>query len=56
MEMLSCPFCGSTNLDLMSGDDENGNTAYWVYCNSCNMTGPEGNTVEETEKLWNARA
>ncbi len=56
MTLLSCPFCGWTpDLEIMEADNEEGNTAYWIICESCRMTGPEGDTVEEAVELWNKR-
>ena len=56
MDLLSCPFCGFLpQMEIMEGDDEESNTAYWISCESCKMTGPEGDTVEEAVELWNKR-
>ena len=53
---LPCPFCGSMQIDIMEGDDEDGETAYWVICQECNAGGPEGETVEEAQHVWNTRS
>jgi Lar family restriction alleviation protein len=53
---LPCPFCGSMQIDIMEGDDEEGETAYWVICQECNAGGPEGETVKEAQRVWNGRS
>ncbi len=53
---VPCPFCGSMQIDMMGGDDDEGETAYWVICQECHAGGPEGKTAEEALRVWNERS
>ncbi len=52
-DLKPCPFCGG---------DENGQELrvvewmhFWVTCDACLATGPEGKTQDAAKELWNRR-
>lgn len=47
-----CPFCGSTDLDVVSVIMVD---AYRVRCGSCIAEGPAADTPREAVEKWNAR-
>lgn len=49
---VGCPFCGHTNLSLITpkASDQS-----WVLCETCAATGPVGPSAT-AEARWNARA
>lgn len=50
--LAPCPFCGSRRLerDMVAFD-----RAYIVACWNCSAIGPEGQTREDADRLWNER-
>jgi Lar family restriction alleviation protein len=46
MELLNCPFCGSTNRQF----DES-----YVACLDCGTIGPTAYTSQDSIKAWNTR-
>ena len=51
-ELKPCPFCGAEGRKLEDVCLPIGN---WVCCCGCKATGPEAETPEEAEALWNQR-
>jgi hypothetical protein len=49
LQLLPCPFCGTTLPDIETHDD------YHIVCPACLTYGPLGCTEEEAVCLWNAR-
>lgn len=47
--MMPCPFCGSTKTARKSL------VQYYVLCQKCGATGPNGQTKDEASKYWNTR-
>ncbi len=47
-QAMECPFCGSTNPELIDLD-----TTFWVSCKTCTANGPSGNSVEQALERWN---
>jgi Lar family restriction alleviation protein len=58
MDLLNCPFCGSTDLDesMAMGRDERGQETHAAGCYTCGACGPDAPTVELAARLWNGRA
>ena len=50
--MSPCPFCGSADIHMMSGED--GHKSY-VVCTSCMAEGPTGDSDEDALERWNQR-
>lgn len=47
--MKRCPFCGSTNVDVVDG----GGNKFWVTCFTCLSCGPESGSEEIAVQKWN---
>ena len=50
-ELKPCPFCGGTNLTMVSCEGE-----YYAGCFTCHTCGPGGTSREEAIEAWNRRA
>lgn len=54
-----CPFCGSTEIEMVSNffDNDGERSREWMRCRSCNACGPEASPRDETnaEMLWEHR-
>jgi Lar family restriction alleviation protein len=48
MQMLPCPFCGSTKTRWISD-------LWFVACDMCGATGPSNSKQELAEAAWNVR-
>lgn len=53
-KLLSCPFCGGTDLDPRMALDHKGNVN--AGCYDCGAIGPDCNSIEEAIAAWNKRA
>lgn len=52
-KLLPCPFCGSTNVNLLIKE---GPLFKWVACMDCNAQGPiEFGNEEKAISAWNRR-
>ena len=51
-EMLPCPFCGSKNSGIVDSDDR---ITYYVWCLSCDASGPREGERAEAVEAWNRR-
>lgn len=51
-ELKPCPFCGSTDTDVLRSTD---GVKFWGRCETCGAVGGVGSTDEEAAKLWNQR-
>jgi hypothetical protein len=53
-ELLPCPFCGASDIELSSSG-----TCSWAVCAGCGAEGPwhnsVGNNPDSARTLWNAR-
>ena len=49
-DLRCCPFCDSSDVELCEIYPDGKSR---VYCNPCKVIGPEGETPEEAELLWN---
>lgn len=49
-ELLPCPFCGSRDIELVSGAPET-----WVRCRGCRAS-TDTRSVEQAVYAWNRRA
>ncbi|MCP4700570.1 MAG: restriction alleviation protein, Lar family [Gammaproteobacteria bacterium] len=57
MKSILCPFCGTESaVQLMDAENSEGKLFYWLYCELCKMSGPEGDSVKKAEKFWKKRA
>jgi len=45
---LECPFCGSTDPELIYLA-----TTFWVSCKACSANGPSANSAEQALEHWN---
>jgi len=45
---VKCPFCGSTELQLLDLQ-----TTFWVTCKACSANGPSGDSPEQALECWN---
>ena len=45
---VKCPFCGSTELQLLDLQ-----TTFWVTCKTCSANGPSGDSAEQALEYWN---
>jgi Lar family restriction alleviation protein len=52
IELLACPFCASTNVDLYEHVYAQ---HFAVKCNLCGAEGPSRPSPEEARRLWNRR-
>lgn len=50
IRLKTCPFCGG--MGLHHWDPEKG---YAITCQRCYIEGPHGDTVKDSEELWNTR-
>ncbi len=48
-----CPFCGSDEIRLYH--EQVVPSVVFLYCEACEMHGPESTTVEGAQALWNRR-
>lgn len=46
-----CPYCGDTNVSLINDHMFSG---FFVFCPTCSMSGPRGESQLDAEKAWNA--
>ena len=53
-EMKPCPYCGSTNTEVVSKVQEHA-FHYWVRCMSCAAEGPWAKTYNGAIEWWNMR-
>ncbi len=53
MKLKPCPFCGSNELQVLHIRIKV--LLWYVSCDGCATTGPEGRTESEAEELWNTR-
>ena len=51
MTLKSCPFCGSTKIELNDPDIP----TRWVGCENCGAIGPDAKSDREAVELWNNR-
>lgn len=51
IDLLACPFCGSTDLSVVS----NGYESMFVECNSCGTSGPVAPDEQQSVNAWNRR-
>ena len=51
-ELLGCPFCGETNLQVSSTLP---NGQVWISCNSCELEGPTAPSEAEAITAFNTR-
>lgn len=49
-ELKPCPFCGGTNLTMVSCEGE-----HYAGCFTCHTCGPGGTSREEAIEAWNRR-
>lgn len=49
----TCPFCGSQQIEITEWDENV--HAFWVSCDTCGATGPNGITEAEAIERWNKR-
>lgn len=54
-KLLSCPFCGSKNLQHARLNIEYYDKCYCVYCLNCDARGPEHIDIDEAISAWNKR-
>ena len=48
LSAMECPFCGSTELNLIESE-----TAFSITCTACRASGPAGNSAEQALEHWN---
>lgn len=55
-DLKPCPFCGSGNVALYTEPNlvDVDKNVYSVWCEDCFVTGPEADTGDLAEDLWNA--
>jgi len=53
-KLLSCPFCGSDNIDYSEMNLDGVNNVV-VGCKSCACNGPISDTIKGAGNLWNTR-
>ena len=49
LKMNKCPFCKSDDVEL---SDNDGMQGFFVYCNSCEATGPFSLNANDAIDLW----
>lgn len=53
-ELKPCPFCGSTDIDILAYEEEY-HTRRVANCINCGASGSVSDSVEEAIESWNAR-
>lgn len=48
-----CPFCGSKKIEIQEWDENI--HGFWISCEDCGATGPNGSTEAEAIGRWNRR-
>jgi Lar family restriction alleviation protein len=52
----ACPFCGGTETGFTGGNEDFlARGQYWIYCRSCEATGPRCDSLAEAVERWNKR-
>lgn len=57
IDLLPCPFCGSTYARVFNSPDEHGRESFGVQCggSECAICGPERGSEQEAAEAWNRR-
>ena len=54
IQLKSCPFCGSAEVEMIGGPNSNG--IFWAHCAQCHAEGPfPGCDPEQAAEKWNTR-